>query len=68
MDQADQGKADNSNVFVKYLPEYVDNTGLRSLFSPFGAIISTKVMVNIQTGLSLGFGYVSYLNNRIKHD
>lgn len=48
---------DQTNVFVKYLPADIDDEGLRSLFSSYGEIISSKVMIDHQTGLSLGYGY-----------
>jgi len=51
---------DNTNVFVKYLPSSVDDGGLADLFSSCGVIRSAKVMVDHQTGLSLGFGFVRF--------
>jgi RNA recognition motif-containing protein len=48
---------DHTNVFVKYLPGDIDNEGLRTLFAPYGEIISSKVMIDHRTGLSLGYGY-----------
>lgn len=52
-------KLDNTNVFVKYLPANIDDFGLYKLFSRCGTIISAKVMVDIRTWKSLGFGYLS---------
>lgn len=49
---------DSTNVFVKYLPLELTNTGLFTLFSQFGEIKSCKVMVDPVSGKSLGFGYV----------
>lgn len=51
-------KLDLTNVFVKFLPPEIDDAGLRWLFSPFGYILSAKVMVDSTSGASLGFGYV----------
>lgn len=48
---------DETNVFVKYLPPDVNDCSLRDLFSPFGEIVSVKVMVDPPTGASLGYGY-----------
>jgi hypothetical protein len=48
---------DRTNVFVKYLPAEIDDEGLRALFAPYGEIISSKVMIDHQTGMSLGYGY-----------
>ena len=49
---------DATNVFIKYLPTDMTNTGLFTLFSQFGEITSCKVMVDPITGYSLGYGYV----------
>jgi RNA recognition motif-containing protein len=49
---------ETNNVFVKYLPEYINDSSLRELFSPFGNVISAKVMVDHVTGTTLGYGYV----------
>ena len=50
---------DATNVFIKYLPTDLTNTGLYTLFSQFGEITSCKVMVDPITGYSLGYGYVT---------
>jgi RNA recognition motif-containing protein len=49
---------DNTNVFVKYLPSEMKKRELSNLFSPFGGIVSAKVMVDPHSGSSLGYGYV----------
>lgn len=49
---------DKCNVFVKFLPTEVTDTGLYTMFSKFGEITSYKVMVDPYTGSSLGYGYV----------
>ena len=48
------------NVYTKNLPENMDDNGLRELFSKFGNISSTKVMMNPQNGKSRGFGFVCF--------
>lgn len=53
-------QVDNTNVFVKYLPADVDDTRLRSLFSSFGTVVSAKVMVDVQNGSSLGYGFIRF--------
>jgi RNA recognition motif-containing protein len=53
-------KLDNANVFVKFLPADMDDMALYKLFSPFGQIISAKVMVNPYTWKSLGYGYTKF--------
>lgn len=56
-------KEGHNNVFVKFLPTTVDDVQLHDLFSSFGTIVSSKVMVNQITGASLGYGYVSPIIN-----
>eukprot|EP00818_Percolomonas_sp_WS_P003129 CAMPEP_0117446252 /NCGR_PEP_ID=MMETSP0759-20121206/6235_1 /TAXON_ID=63605 /ORGANISM="Percolomonas cosmopolitus, Strain WS" /LENGTH=812 /DNA_ID=CAMNT_0005238493 /DNA_START=858 /DNA_END=3292 /DNA_ORIENTATION=- len=51
---------DNTNVFVKHLPPFLDDDQLRAYFQPFGEITSCKVMLNVKTGASLGFGFVRF--------
>eukprot|EP00761_Pharyngomonas_kirbyi_P012994 gb/GECH01013021.1/.p1 GENE.gb/GECH01013021.1/~~gb/GECH01013021.1/.p1 ORF type:complete len:438 (+),score=108.02 gb/GECH01013021.1/:1-1314(+) len=58
----DNHQGDSCNVFVKFLPPSVDDTALNNMFSQFGAILSAKVMVNQQTGASLGYGFVRFGN------
>lgn len=48
---------DKCNVFIKFLPVEVTDTGLYAMFSKFGEITSYKVMVDPITGCSLGYGY-----------
>lgn len=49
---------DPCNVFVKYLPSALDDEELCKLFQPYGAILSSKIMVDPNSHKSLGFGYV----------
>mmetsp|Transcript_8290 Transcript_8290/g.13500 ORF Transcript_8290/g.13500 Transcript_8290/m.13500 type:complete len:453 (-) Transcript_8290:163-1521(-) len=51
---------DQCNVFVKYLPSELTDTGLYTLFAPFGTITSSKVMVDHNSGHSLGYGFVRF--------
>lgn len=51
---------DETNLFVKYLPPAVTDTGLHAMFSSFGEIVSCKVMVDTKTKHSLGYGYLSF--------
>ncbi|XP_058082497.1 splicing factor-like protein 1 [Magnolia sinica] len=50
----------DSNLYVAYLPQAVDDRQLIELFSPFGRLISVKVVRDKMTGLSKGFGFVKY--------
>lgn len=51
---------DKCNVFIKFLPIEVTDTGLYAMFSKFGEITSYKVMVDPITGSSLGYGFCRY--------
>jgi len=48
------------NLFIFHLPSSVDNYCLYRLFSKFGEILSVKVIIDLNTGLSRGYGFVSY--------
>ena len=48
-------------VFVKNLDRAIDNKILSQTFSAFGRILSTKVVRDDQ-GVSMGYGYVVFLN------
>jgi RNA recognition motif-containing protein len=50
----------SSNLFIKYIPPEFTEADLRALCAEFGAIVSTKVMINLQTGCSKGFGFVRF--------
>jgi len=52
----------HSNLYVKNLPENVDDTILHNLFAPYGIVISSFVMVDGATRQSRGFGFVKYAN------
>eukprot|EP00026_Physarum_polycephalum_P008797 Phypoly_transcript_08898.p1 GENE.Phypoly_transcript_08898~~Phypoly_transcript_08898.p1 ORF type:complete len:309 (-),score=50.52 Phypoly_transcript_08898:243-1169(-) len=58
----EQKGVDPTNVFVKFLPSDFVDKDLHDLFSPFGTIISAKVMIDHKTGYSLGFGFVKFSN------
>jgi RNA recognition motif-containing protein len=49
---------DAHNVFIKFLPTTLTDSGLYALFSQFGDIKSCRVMVDPITGNSLGYGFV----------
>lgn len=48
------------NVFVAGLPPHVDDAMLKDYFSSCGKVLTAKVMLNIHTGLSRGFGFVLF--------
>jgi len=51
---------DYNNLLVNYLPPNMDSSMLRTLFSPYGAILSCKVVVDHPSGLSKGYGFVKF--------
>ncbi|KAF3961176.1 hypothetical protein CMV_014179 [Castanea mollissima] len=53
---------DETNLYVCFLPENVDDNRLMELFSPFGKITKVRVMRNLTTGISKGFGFVKFEN------
>jgi RNA recognition motif-containing protein len=50
----------SSNLFINYIPPEFTEADLRALCAEFGNIVSTKVMINLQTGSSKGFGFVRF--------
>ncbi len=50
----------HSNVFVGNLPSDANENTLSSLFGIHGTIESLKVMVDVETNLSKGFGFVKF--------
>jgi RNA recognition motif-containing protein len=53
-------------MYVGNLSFSADQAGLKSLFSPFGEVISARVMTDRDTGRSRGFGFVEMDSNDAK--
>ena len=51
-----------ANLFILHLPFDWGENELRGAFAPFGPIMSAMVFIDRVTGLSKGFGFVSYNN------
>jgi len=51
---------EHNNLLVNYLPPDMDSSMLRSLFAPYGKILSCKVVVDHASGLSKGYGFVKF--------
>jgi RNA recognition motif-containing protein len=47
-------------LYVGGLPKSTDATTLRMLFSPYGGIEDARIVCKTKTGLSRGFGYVTF--------
>jgi hypothetical protein len=56
----DQGGDTRRNVYVRNLAPSVTSEQLRQLFEPYGEVESHKLMVDIRTGTSRGFGFVMF--------
>ena len=51
---------DGANLFVYNVPEHYGEQDLNQLFANFGAVLSTRIQRDLTTGVSKGFGFVSY--------
>ena len=47
-------------LFVFHLPPELSDPELLSIFSPFGAVLSCKIITNPHSGQSKGYGFVNY--------
>jgi hypothetical protein len=45
---------------VTYIPSSLDDQAFRNLFTPYGNILSARIMRNKQTGEGMGYGFVRY--------
>lgn len=50
----------NANLYIAYLPKTYTQTDLEAMFRPFGTIITSKILIDTETGLSRGVGFVRY--------
>lgn len=53
-------------VFVRNLPWTVGNVQLKEYFSGFGHVSSVQVAFDKQTGMSRGYGFVSFSYNEVR--
>ena len=51
-----------ANIFVGNLAEDVDEKVLKTIFSSFGVVLSTKIMRDPESGISKHYGFVSFDN------
>jgi len=50
-------------LFVAGLPYDLDDAGLEEIFEKFGAVSSSRVAMDKETGKSKGFGFVEMVND-----
>lgn len=63
VNKASKDKKDNeigSNLFIGNLAPEVDEKMLYDTFSAFGCVLSAKVMMDPDAGVSRGFGFINY--------
>lgn len=58
--QQTTSSVNHTNLIINYLPSTLTEDQLHGYFHPFGPIISHKIIVNKQTGMSMGFGFVKF--------
>lgn len=49
-----------AKLYVGFLPQTIDDSRLRELFSPFGTITESKVIIDLINGKSKGYGFVRF--------
>jgi len=50
------------NLIVNYLPQSFNDLELYNVFTPFGPLESVRIMRDLKTGYSFGFGFVNFVN------
>jgi len=59
-DQAGKSGPDKCNLIINYLPPTFTETDVMHYFSPYGMIQQCKVVMDLHTGKSKGYGFVRY--------
>lgn len=49
------------NIFIGNLNFHINDDDLKQLFSPFGEVVSSRIILDQETGKSRGFGFVKML-------
>lgn len=58
----EQADEDRTNLIINYLPPTMSEGTLATLFSPYGLLERCKIVVDLQTLRSRGYGFVKYDN------
>ena len=61
-DELDPSKFDPCNLIINYIPPKMTEHELASLFGSIGEVKKTKIVRDRSTGISLGFGFVEYVD------
>jgi RNA recognition motif-containing protein len=48
------------NIFINYLPRHFTEADLCAICSEYGTIVTSKIMIHLETGESKGFGFVRF--------
>lgn len=51
------------NLIINYLPPNLTEGNLATLFSPYGTLEECKIVIDLETGRSRGYGFVKYLDD-----
>ncbi|XP_022634969.1 polyadenylate-binding protein 7 isoform X2 [Vigna radiata var. radiata] len=62
----DARKSTIGNLFIKNIPESIDNAGLQDIFKKYGNILSSKVVTS-DDGKSKGYGFVQFESEESSH-
>ncbi|XP_037077193.1 protein sex-lethal-like [Pollicipes pollicipes] len=57
-----EAEVNNKNLIINYLPQALTDKEFSQMFSSVGAIKQCRVMRNMQTGYSFGYGFVEFIN------
>ncbi|KRT84773.1 RNA binding protein [Oryctes borbonicus] len=57
----DNDNFDKTKLIVNYIPQYTTEEDLAIIFSQIGPIENIRIMKNLRTGYSYGYGFVKYL-------
>jgi len=60
--EREQEEVDLTNLIINYLPPTMSEGTLATLFSPYGLLERCKIVVDLQTLRSRGYGFVKYDN------
>ncbi|RKP25636.1 hypothetical protein SYNPS1DRAFT_15387 [Syncephalis pseudoplumigaleata] len=60
---AAQGLSLTTNVYIRGLPATTTDEGLHAMCAAFGAIVSSKAIIDQKTGECKGYGFVMYVND-----